>query len=169
MAVMTIQANAAELSDFLLPVNVEGIKAVTAAVPLPTPIPKAVETAAIPAPAELNNLADSKDPYIKLGMFKNLQKAGIKTPLTDVRELIKPGAEETLLKLGFQPEPREDGVKVYTLGRAQLYSDGQRAVFNKDGSVNLVSFSQPGGGHPIMEIIGLDASGNVFNRVQMLP
>ncbi|MFH1619943.1 MAG: hypothetical protein ABIG11_08575 [bacterium] len=133
------------------------------------PSVQAAKTATIPTAAELNNLNDPKDPRIKLGMFNNLQKAGIKMPLTDVRELIKPDAEETLLKLGFRLEPRTDGIKVYTLGNAQLYSNGQRAVFNKDGSVNLVSFSQPGGGRPIVEVIKLDAAGNISNSVQMIP
>ena len=164
LAAMSIQVNAAGQAGFSLPANAAEVQSAIAESSLPAP--------AAPAAAKPDGLNDQnkpEDPLIKLGMYGNLQKAGIGTPLTDVRELIKPDAEKTLLKLGFALQPGTEGPAVYTLGNAQLYDTGQRAVMNKDGSASLVCFSQTAGGHPILELITIDAAGKISNTVTMLP
>ena len=164
LGAIAMQANAAGLTGFSLPANAAEIKKSIAESSLPAPVAAAAAT-----PDGLNDQNKPEDPLIKLGMYGNLQKAGIDMPLTDVRELIKPGAEKTLLKHSFALQPGAGGAAIYTLGNAQLYDTGQRAVINKDGSASLVCFSQTAGGHPILELITINAAGKISNSVTMLP
>lgn len=118
----------------------------------------------------LNNRIDPTDPRIKLGMYDNLKKAGIATPLTDVNDLAKPNAEAILLAHGFKLESEKNGVKTYVLGNGSLYGNGQRAVLFPDGKSALTSFSKLPGSHvALVEAITRDADGTIHNGVSTVP
>ena len=164
LGALAMHVNAAELGGFSLPADAQAI--INFSAELVPPVPAVVPAA---KPLSLNDLKEPTDPQIKLGMYNNLKAAGIKLPFTDVRELAGTGAKNILLKHGFKLQSGQQGMTVYTLGNAQLDGTGQRAVINADGSELLVCFSQPSGGHPLLEIITIDAAGTVSNSVTMVP
>ena len=164
LGAMTVQAGAAGPAWFSPPAGAEEIKMAAANDFLKAPVRSDAEKR-----NGLCDLDEPNDPKIRLGMYEHLQKAGIRNPLIDVRELVKPEAEKTLLKHGFARQPDTQGLAIYTLGNARLYGIGQRAAVNNDGSASLVCFSQPPGGHPILEIIIIDAYGKVHNTATKVP
>ena len=164
LGAMTVQAGAAGPARISPTAGAGGIKRTMPVNYLTAPVRPAAEEQ-----YGFSDLEEPNDPRIRLGMYRHLQKAGIRTPLTDVRELVKPDAEKTLLKHGFARQPDTQGLAIYTLGNARLYGIGQRAAVNNDGSASLVCFSQPPGGHPILEIIIIDAYGKVHNTATKVP
>jgi hypothetical protein len=118
--------------------------------------------------------AGAKESALYPEMVKFLVQNGIAEAsiVTDAADLLKPGAEEALLGKGFVREAGgQDGARIYTLGEATLYMSGQRAIFEKDGRVRLVTFAHNEVNHAnFMAIITLGPDGSVLGKaVQRLP
>ncbi len=108
---------------------------------------------------DLNNEVDHHSSFIKLYMYQNLLKAGL-NPITDARELMKPGAETLLLNHGFKRQADVEGTKIYLL-RTDM-NNAQSVSFYKNGSASLTSVSKPGS-QLFTETISIDDEGYIFN------
>jgi hypothetical protein len=105
-----------------------------------------------------------KTPQLHPEMIKRLSANVTGKLVIDVRELRKPGAELILIAKGFQLESCRNGTRVYSIGQAHVFGQGQRAAIFSDGTVALSSFSSP-----FVEIIKTDKLGNItLNSIQRL-
>lgn len=112
---------------------------------------------------DLSDKNDPTGPNIKLFVYQTLVKAGLLKPVTDVRDLMKPGAEADLLKRGFKRKDSK-GIRIYFVVPGSLGNTGQRVAYFKDGSVGLTSVIQPGAMDTLsMQNITLDAAGSISN------
>ncbi len=115
----------------------------------------------------LSNENNPTSPNIKLFVYQTLLKVGLSRPVTDVRELVKPGAEADLLNRGFHREPDSKGIRLYLLGLESLGNNGQRVAYFKNGTVDLASVIQPGAVDTFsIQTIKLDKAGVISNKTE---
>ena len=112
----------------------------------------------------LSDKNDPTSPNIKLFVYQLLVQAGLSRPVTDVRELIKPGSEVDLLTRGFK---RKESKREKTYFVVLSGNTGQRVAYFPDGSVRLTSVVEPKVVHTLsMQNITLDAKGSISNTTE---
>ncbi len=85
--------------------------------------------------------------------------------LLDAQRLRSTEAESSLLDLGWTLEREDADLRAYTLGHAQLFQSGQRAVFYTDGRVALVLFAnQPDVHASFIQSIELASDGSIVGN-----
>ncbi len=100
-------------------------------------------------------------------MLNKLQLAGLPSEaiLRDARPLLSSDVLEQPSRRGFRLEGEDNGQRRYSLGNAQLYRAGQRAVLDQNGSATLVTFAEE-----FLQIIEVDGDGRVLkNSIQRIP